>query len=219
MRTAFREQLEGLTASLAVMCELSGTAMGVATRALIEADVVAAEEVIGHHGRLSEMRTQAEQHAITLLALQAPVARDLRAVVGSLQIAADAERMGGLAHHVARIVRRRHPVAVLPEEMTVFFAEMGHAAVDMSTSAGDVVLSCDPRQAAQLRQQDEAMNALHYEVLSALVDREWNHGVETAVDVTLLGRFYERFADHAVEIGRRVIFQATGQFTESSASN
>jgi phosphate transport system protein len=146
------------------------------------------------------------------------VARDLRAVVSSLQNAADAERMGGLAVHVAEIVRRRHPAHVLPEEVSGYFAEMGGLAKDMSASAQEVILSCDPGRAAQLRHDDDAMDDLHNHVLAALVDREWKHGLEAAVDVTLLGRFYERFADHAVEIGRRVIFQATGRYPETSPS-
>jgi phosphate transport system protein len=126
--------------------------------------------------------------------------------------------MGGLASHVAEIVRRRHPADVLPEEVNGYFSEMGQVAVELATRAQQVVLSSDPRQAAQLRHQDDAMDDLHNHVLSILMDREWKHGLESAVDVTLLARFYERFADHAVEIGRRVIFQATGHLTETSSN-
>ena len=189
-----------------------------ATQALLQADLEAAENVIADHDRLVTMRRHAEDRAIALLALQAPVARDLRDVVSSLQNAADAERMGGLAVHVAKIVRRRHPAHVLPEEVNEYFAEMGGLAMDMSASAQGVVLSRDPGQAAQLRHEDDAMDDLYRHVLAVLMDREWKHGLEAAVDVTLLGRFYERFADHAVEIGRRVIFQATGRHPETSPS-
>jgi phosphate transport system protein len=218
MRTVFHERLEQLTALLGEMCGLAGAGMEQATQALLQADLAAAENVIADHDRLVTMRRQAEDRAIALLALQAPVARDLRAVVSSLQNAADAERMGGLAVHVAKIVRRRHPAHVLPEEVNGYFAEMGGLAMDMSASAQDVVLSCDPGRAAQLRHEDDAMDDLHHQVLAVLMDREWKHGLEAAVDVTLLGRFYERFADHAVEIGRRVIFQATGRHPETSPS-
>ena len=146
-----------------------------------------------------------------LLALQAPVAGDLRLVFGSFQNVADAERMGALALHVAKIARRRHPHHVLPDEVTGFFAEMGRIAVDLGISAKDVVLSRDPKQAAQISREDDAMDQLHKELFSVLMDKEWKHGVAAAVDVTLLGRFYERFADHAVEIGRRIVFEATGE--------
>jgi phosphate transport system protein len=218
MRTVFHERLEQLTALLGEMCGLAGAAMERATQALLQADLVAAENVIADHDRLVTMRRHTEDRAIALLALQAPVASDLRAVVSSLQNAADAERMGGLAVHVAKIARRRHPAHVLPEEVNGYFAEMGGLAMDMSANAQEVVLSCDPGQAAQLRHEDAAMDDLRNHVLAALMDREWKHGLEAAVDVTLLGRFYERFADHAVEIGRRVIFQATGRLPETSPS-
>jgi len=87
---------------------------------------------------------------------------------------------------------------------------MGRVAVELGNSAQEVVLSRDPEKAAQIAEEDDAMDDLHRHLFSVLMDREWKHGVATAVDVTLLGRFYERFADHAVEVARRVIFQATG---------
>jgi phosphate transport system protein len=215
MRTAFHEQLDALTTSLGAMCGSAGTAMERATQALLQADLLQAEQVITDHQRLVEMKTKAEESAFVLLALQSPVAGDLRAVVGSIQNVAHAERMGGLALHVAKIARRRHPSYALPEEVNGYFAEMGRIAVDLGLAAKDVVLSSDPHKAAQIRHDDDAMDDLHRHIFTILMDKEWKHGVESAVDVTLLGRFYERFADHAVAIGRRVIFQATGQKTPS----
>jgi len=182
-----------------------------ATQALLQADLLLAEQVITDHDRLLAMSTKAEEKAFVVLALQAPVAGDLRTVVGSMQSVADAERMGRLARHVAKIVRRRHPAHVLPEEVNGYFAEMGAVAVDLGKIARDVVLSDDPDRAAQIRHDDDAMDALHSHLFTVLMDREWKHGVTSAVDVTLFGRFYERFADHAVEIGNRVVFQVTGE--------
>ncbi len=193
------------------MCGIAGIAMERATQALLQADLILAEQVITDHDRLLAMRAKAEESAFVLLALQAPVAGDLRTVVGSIQTVADAERMGGLALHVAKIVRRRHPGHVLPEEVNGYFAEMGAVAVDLGKSAREVVLSGDRDQAAQIRHDDDAMDELHSHLFTVLMDREWKHGVASAVDVTLLGRFYERFADHAVEIGNRVVFQVTGE--------
>jgi phosphate transport system protein len=167
--------------------------------------------VITDHELLLALRTKAEESTFVLLALQAPVAGDLRTVVGSMQTAANAERMGGLARHVAKIIRRRHPEHVLPEEVTRYFAEMGAVAVDLGKTAREVVLSDDPDRAAQIRHDDDAMDELHDHLFTVLMGREWKHGVASAVDVTLLGRFYERFADHAVEIGDRVVFQVTGE--------
>ncbi len=211
MRTAFHEQLDSLTDMLSKMCGLAGLAMDRATQALLQVDLAVAEQVISDHDELVRMQTRAAEAAFELLALQAPVAGDLRLVFGSFQNVADAERMGALALHVAKIARRRHPNPALPEEVKGYFAEMGRIAIDLGNSAKDVVLSRDPKQAAQISKKDDAMDQLHQQLFSVLMDKEWKHGVAAAVDVTLLGRFYERFADHAVEIGRRVIFQATGE--------
>jgi len=214
MRTAYHEQLNALTNQLAEMCRMAGIAMERATQALLQADLVLAEQVIGDHENIIAASARAEETAFVLLALQAPVAGDLRAIVGSIQIVADVERMGALALHVAKIARRRHPQHTLPEEVNGYFAEMGRIAVDLGNSAREVLLSRDPDQARLIREEDDAMDDLHRHLFSVMMDREWKHGVAAAVDVTLLGRFYERFADHAVEIARRVIFQVTGNLPD-----
>jgi phosphate transport system protein len=214
MRTAFHEQLHALTADIAETCGLAGAAMERATQALLQADLVLAEEVIDDHDAFTIRIKKTEEAAITVLALQAPVAGDLRLVISSLSNLADVDRMGALALHVAKLTRRRHPAKALPEEVDGYFTEMGRIAVDIGNSVKDVVLSGDPDRAAQLDDDDDDMDNLHRHLFSVLMDREWKHGVAAAVDVTLLGRYYERFADHAVEIGRRVIFQATGHPTE-----
>src|SRR5215218_2560747 len=214
MRTAYHEELDALTAQLGEMCGLAGEAMECATQALLQADLVLAEQVITDHEQIKTLSTRAEEAAFVLLALQAPVAGDLRAIVSSIQIVADVDRMGALALHVAKIARRRHPQHALPEEVNGYFAEMGRLAVELGNSAQEVLITRDPEKAARIREEDDAMDDLHRHLFTVLMDREWKHGVAAAVDVTLLGRFYERFADHAVEIARRVIFQATGNLPE-----
>jgi phosphate transport system protein len=210
MRTAYHEQLDDLAARLGEMCGLAGAAMKRATQALLETDIAAAEEVISDHDQIVAMRAQVEKEAFALLALQQPVASELRAIFSSMQIIADAERMGALALHVAKIARREYPGQVLPEDVRQCFAEMGKAAIALGDSAKQVLVSRDPDQAAQLHEQDKAMNELYQQLFGVLLDREWQHGVSVGVQAALLGRFYERFADHAVEIGRRVIFMASG---------
>jgi phosphate transport system protein len=219
MRTAYHEQLDALIQQLAEMCRLAGVAMERSTQALLQADLLLAEQVIGDHERISAASARAEEAAFVLLALQAPVAGDLRSIIGSVQIVADVERMGALALHVAKIARRRHPQHALPEEVNGYFAEMGRVAVGLAESAAEVLLSRDPEKARLIREDDDAMDDLHRHLFTIMMDREWKHGVAAAVDVTLLGRFYERFADHAVEISRRVIFQVTGHLpTEEELS-
>src|SRR3954466_10994050 len=211
MRTAYHEQLDALTAQLGEMCGLAGSAMECATQALLQADLVLAEQVITDHEQIAAMSAKAEESAFVLLALQAPVAGDLRAIVGSIQIVADVDRMGALALHVAKIARRRHPQHALPEEVNGYFAEMGRVAVELGNSTREVLLTHGPDKVARIDEEDDAMDDLHRRLFSVLMDHEWKHGVAAAVDITLLGRFYERFADHAVEVARRVIFQVTGR--------
>jgi phosphate transport system protein len=211
VRTAFHQQLDDLTASIAELCGSAGQAMERATQALLQADLLLAEEVITDYDGMVQRAKKTEEQAITLLALQAPVAGDLRAVTSALKNIADIDRMGALALHVAKLTRRRHPDETLPEEVNGYFTEMGRIAVDMGSTAKQVVLSGDEHRAAQLDDDDDDMDNIHRHLFTLLMDREWKHGVAAAVDVTLLGRYYERFADHAVEIGRRVIFQATGE--------
>jgi phosphate transport system protein len=214
MRTAYHDQLDQLTEQLGDMCGLAGTAMERATQALLQADLVLAEQVIDDHEQIVAMSARAEEAAFVLLALQAPVAGDLRSIVTAIQIVADVDRMGALALHVAKIARRRHPQHALPEEVNGYFAEMGRVAVELSNSAQEVLVTRDPEKAARISEEDDAMDDLHKHLFTVLMDREWKYGVTAAVDVTLLSRFYERFADHAVEIARRVIFQATGNLPE-----
>ncbi|MFD3704122.1 phosphate signaling complex protein PhoU [Nocardia sp. NPDC058658] len=210
MRVIYNEQMADLANLLGEMAGLAGQAMEQATQSLLQADLGLAEQVIGEQDRISVMITEAEEKAFALLALQAPVAGDLRQVVSAIQIVADVNRMGALALHVAKVTRRRHPAHALPESVNGYFAEMGRIAVNMGAGAKEVLETRDPERAAQLNQDDEAMDDLHRHLFTLLMDRDWKYGVAAAVDVTLLGRYYERFADHAVEIGRRVIFLVTG---------
>lgn len=210
MRTAYHKQLDDLATRLGEMCGLAGVAMKGATQALLEADLDAAEQVIRGQERLISLRARAEKEAFALLALQQPVAGELRAIFSSIQIIADTERMGALAVHVAEIARREYPRHVLPEEVRDCFAEMGKVAIVLGDSAKQVLISRDPQQAAQLREQDKAMDDLYSRLFSVLMDHEWKHSVSVGVEAALVARFYERFGDHAVEIGRRVIFMDAG---------
>src|SRR5258708_35327819 len=157
MRTAFHEQLEGLASIIAEMCGLAGASMERATQALLQADLLLAEEVISDYEGIVLRAAEAEERAFSILALQAPVAGDLRAVVSSIGNVADVDRMGALALHVAKLARRRHPAKALPEEVNGYFTQMGRIADDMGNSVKEVVLPGDPDRAAQIREDDDDM--------------------------------------------------------------
>jgi phosphate transport system protein len=211
MREAYHVELGQLAEELATMCSMSGTAMELATRALLDADLGLAEQVIGDDAKIDDARSSCEEHAYALLALQAPVATDLRTVLAAIHAAESLERMGDLALHVAKAARRRHPNPVLPEQVRPYFAEMGRVAVELAKDAEHVILNQDIEKARSLEEADDEMDDLHRHLFSVIMDKEWPHGVASAVDVTLLGRFYERYADHAVSVAKRVVFVVTGR--------
>jgi len=211
VRTEFHQQLDALNTDLVRMCEMAGEAMQRATLSLLTVDLDAAEQTLTELEALARLRRDVDQAALTVLARQAPVASDLRAVVAAVHITSDAERMGGLAGHVARIVRRRHPESAIPNEVIGQFSEMGSLAVDLADDASSVILDGDPVRASRIRDDDEAMNDMHNRLFATVMSPQWSHGVQAAIDLVLLGRFYERFADHAVAIAARVLFRSTGQ--------
>ncbi|MGH3984859.1 MAG: phosphate signaling complex protein PhoU [Pseudonocardiaceae bacterium] len=211
MRETFQNQLGQLGDHLAQMCTVVASAMEKATIALLESDLQLAKDVISDDIRIDELRAIAEDRSYAALALQAPVATDLRVVLTVIHAAGDLERMGDLALHVAEAARRRYPEHVLPEQMRPYFTEMGRVAVALALKAGEVIRSRDLEQASELEADDDAMDDLHRHMFTVLMDRDWPHGVAAAVDVTLLARFYERYADHAVAVARRVIYTVTGR--------
>jgi phosphate transport system protein len=211
MRDVYQEQLSALGDVLADMCCRVAVAMEHATRALLEADLQLAEHVIADDVRVDDLRAEAEERAFGLLALQAPVATDLRVVISAIHGAGDIERMGDLALHVAQAARRRHPQPVLPAEVAPYFAEMGRIGAALARKAADVIRTRDVDTAATLEADDDAMDDLHRHIFSLLMAPSWSYGVAPAVDITLLGRFYERYADHAVTVARRVVYVVTGR--------
>ncbi|MBO4253250.1 phosphate signaling complex protein PhoU [Streptomyces griseorubiginosus] len=211
MREAYHKELETITEALVEIANLVGSAMGRATGALLDTDLQLAEQVISTEERIEELQRDLEERAIAVLARQQPVATDLRMVVTSLRMSADLERCGVLAQHVATVARRRHPAHAVPQDLRPTILEMGQLAQRLMAQAADVLITQDVEAALRLEQDDDRMDELHRMIFHHLMDERWHHGVETAVDVTLVGRYYERFADHAVSVARRVVYLVTGE--------
>jgi phosphate transport system protein len=186
--------------------------MAKATRALMTKNLSLAEEVITFDEKIDTVQHDLDARIIDIIARQQPVASDLRALVTALRMSADLERMGDLAHHVAKVVRLRHPAAAVPDQLMSLIESMGVTAEKIAAKTGVVISTRDTALAAQLEKDDDEMDLLHRQLISALIAPTWEHGVETAIDLTLLGRYYERYADHAVSVARRVIFLVTGKF-------
>ncbi|ABG99377.1 phosphate transport system protein PhoU (plasmid) [Rhodococcus jostii RHA1] len=211
MRMKFQEKLDALTDRLASMCHLAGQAVESATDALVVADLRGAERVFDLSEQIEALRGPCEEQAMALLALQAPVARDLRQVITGVHLVTDLSRMGGLAQHVAESVRRRHPNHVTSGEAEQLLGRMGRLAGALAGLAEQVLRTRDPELAAELDRRDDELDSPHRRLLDLIQKPAWSDSVTAAVDATLLGRFYERFGDHTAVVGRRVIFLVTGE--------
>ncbi|MEE4545784.1 phosphate signaling complex protein PhoU [Streptomyces sp. V4-01] len=214
MRDAYHEELDSIGDGLVEMARLVGSAIGRATTALLDADLNVAESVIAADEKVDDLQRQLENRAITLLARQQPVATDLRIVVTSLRMSADLERSGDLARHVAKLARLRFPESAVPRDLHATILEMGQLAQRLAAKASEVIITKDVDDALQLEADDDRMDELHRTLFQHLLDDRWKHGIETAVDVTLVGRYYERFADHAVSVAKRVVYLVTGEHAD-----
>lgn len=215
MREEFRLQLAIVGDHLSAMAETAGKAMQAATRGLLEKDQAAAEGVLGDEPEIDALRSRVEDTSYELLALQAPVASDLRLVVTAQHTAADLGRMGHLAGHVARAALRRYPESAIAPELTEVFAGMGEVARHMADKMVAAIGNRDTALAAQLDTDDDEMDALHRRMFAILFAPDWQRGAEAAVDAALLGRYYERYADHCVNAAGQVIYLVTGEIAAS----
>ena len=211
MRDAYHEELDSIGDSLVEMTRLAGSAMARATTALLDADLTLAESVIAADDQIDILQHALDDRAFELLARQQPVAGDLRTIITSLRMSADLERMGDLARHIAKVARRRYPQSAVPPELRGTIVEMGQIAEALVAKVGSIIAARDIEAALQLDSDDDEMDQLHRTLFKALLDDKWKHGVEAAVDVPLCGRYYERFADHAVSVAKRMVFLVTGE--------
>jgi phosphate transport system protein len=211
MREKFRSELTDLSALLVEMADAVRTAIRRATGALLHSDAEQAESVVADDQQVDTYYRRVEERIYDVIALQAPVASDLRLVLTGLHIAADLERMGDLAAHVAKTGLRRHPSPAVPEELTGVVRDMANVADQMAGKISRVLSTPNVARATELEQDDDAMDDLHRQLLSTVLSPQWPHGVEAAVDMALLGRYYERYADHAVNAGKHVVYLLTGE--------
>jgi phosphate transport system protein len=215
MRNAFHDELDGIGTTLLQMAGLVKVAMNDATSALLTVDLNSAEKVIAADDVIDEIQHELDARTIDLMARQQPVASDLRTLVTSLRMSADLERMGDLAHHVAKQARMRYPNSAVPAELVPTITAMGLVADKIIDKLSSVMEHRDTVRALEIETDDDEMDKLHRDLIGILLADDWHHGIETAIDMTLLGRYYERFADHAVSISRRVYFLVTGEYSSN----
>lgn len=211
MRTVYQEQMRTFAHELALMADQVRQMMSQACDALFNQDIDTAEQVLSSVTAIEDLRQSAESRSFELLALEGPVARDLRQVVSGTYIVEDLARMATLAVHIARTSRRRHPESAVPEITQPYFREMARLVDGIGEKLHDVLVTYDPEKAMELALDDDAVDDLHEHMFHITGKKEWPYPVSAAVDVTLLSRFFERYSDHAVNIGTRVVYLATGK--------
>jgi phosphate transport system protein len=210
MRDVYHDELDDIGKKVIEMTNLVAIAMDRATQALLDANLSLAEQVIAADKRVDALRAELEDRSFQLIAQQQPVATDLRVLITTIHLAADLERMGDLAHHVAKIARLRYPDTAVPEEARDVISQMGEVARSLVTKVADVVDGRDIELAHAIEDEDDSMDALRRKLFTLVLAPNWSRGTEAAIDMTLLGRYYERYADHAVAVARRTIFIVTG---------
>ena len=212
IRSVFQDELDNVSQSLVDLTAMVSTSMTKATTAILSCDLKLAEEVIATDVKIDDYQHETDSRIIDIIARQQPVASDLRALVTALRMGSDLERMGDLAHHVAKVARLRHPNAAVPPELVAIIQAMGGTAVAITEKTGVVISTRNTEMALEVERDDDVMDDLHRKLIAVLIEPTWKHGIETAIDLTLLGRYYERYADHAVSISRRVYFLVTGKY-------
>jgi phosphate transport system protein len=211
MRDQYQQQLDSVLTELVQMTVVVRAALSQATVSLLTADATLAEDVISGDLAIDEARERIEDDSFDILARQSPVAGDLRMLVASLRMVADLERMGDLSVHVAKVARLRYPTSAVPASMVSTIKQMAQTADEMIASAAEIVASRDVDAARGLEAADDTMDLLRQSMFRILLSDSWSDGVEPAVDMALLGRYYERIGDHAVSMGRKIVFLVTGQ--------
>ncbi|MFC3452651.1 phosphate signaling complex protein PhoU [Amycolatopsis speibonae] len=215
MRETFHDELAQLGAILADMCAQAAEAMRQATQALLTADLDLAEQVLSADAELDAQRGRCESEAYSLLALQAPVATDLRTVLAVIYCAEKIERMGDLAAHVADTARYSHPEHAVPAELKPVFSELGAIAAQMACRVAELIRATSNDGFAELADTDQTVDALHAQVLATITGDRWPHGPRPAATLALATRFYERFADQAVSVAKRLEFAHTGALPDN----
>jgi phosphate transport system protein len=211
VRAAFHTELDELIGDLASMGRLASQIMINASAALLQADLTLAELVIARADEMAAQHHDVEQRCITLCTLQAPVATELRMVAATLHAVGDLQRMGNLAQHTAKIAQRTHPNLAVPDDVRPVIAWMSLLASGLAQQAATAIEKLDLLSGDRLARADDEMDALLRQLFHTVFAENWSHGVEPAVRAALVGRYYERFADHAVAIARQVCYLTTGR--------
>ncbi|WP_402468232.1 phosphate signaling complex protein PhoU [Isoptericola aurantiacus] len=218
MREIFEAELQQIGDGLVEMSRLVESAITRAGTALLDGEHQLAQDVIASDHEIDRLENELDERCVHVLAQQAPVATDLRIVISALRISASLERMGDLARHVAEVARGRYPSLAVPEPARETFLTMNEAAALVARRTTELLATRDVALAEEIEQGDDELDHLHQATFAATLSPDWPGTAQETVDVTLLGRYYERFGDHGVAVARRITFLVTGDFASDRAA-
>lgn len=211
MREIYHDELDTIGRNVIEMTNLVAHGMDRATQALLDSNLAVADEVIADDAKVNALRDEMDERCFQIIAQQQPVATDLRVVIATMHLVADLERMGDLVVHIAQIARMRFPDSAVPAETRDIIEQMGQVASSLITKVAEVVDGRDVELAEAVVEEDDSMDALRRKLYTIVMSPNWSRGAEAAVDMALLGRYYERYADHAVAVAGHTIFIVTGR--------
>ena len=218
-RVNFAEELTVASNGLLAEADLVRAQLSRTIASLEKRDAGMAQEVIEGDDRVDDIYLATQSRVLNLIALQAPVAKDLRLVSAILHSNVHVERMGDLCVNIAKFVQSGHPYP--PDSPMVHrLVEMGARADDMLEVAMTAFSSSDADLAEQLPIKDSVLDRLNRGMLDELKDYAGDEeAFEWATNLILVARYLERFGDHAVDIGEQTAFLVTGlmrEFTDAS---
>ena len=212
MRKVFQAELHQVRDELTEIATLVTEAIEKSVQAFQGADVELAQDVIAADARIDFLQNDLDERAIDILALQGPVASDLRMIVGSLRMSASLERMGDLARHIAQLARLRYPAVVIPEPMKSTFEELAELDIQIAGKLAKLLETRELSLVPEIQAANTRINGLHRGVFGAIASPSWKESPASTVDVTLASRYFERFGDHGVSVARKVAYLVTGQW-------
>jgi phosphate transport system protein len=214
-RRAFHEELDEIGKDVVRLGVLAAQAIQVGTDAFLDADLAAAEQLVVDDRALDDIMHSIEARTYLLLARQQPMAVDLRMLVTVLRVIHELERVGDLMVNVAKAARRLYPYQLDPKTRGLIQRMREQAAAQLNVAV-EAFANRDPARAAALGDMDDAMDDLQKELFRTIFSwqAEDEASLQRAVQIALVGRYFERIADHAVNTGERVAFMVTGEFRE-----
>jgi phosphate transport system protein len=219
IRKSFHQQLDDIKQDVIELAAMVVESIPRATQALLDADLSAAQAVIDYDDFLDAKSLEIDEHCLRLLALQQPMASDLRVIMTAMRLNWDLERAGDLACNICKTIRRMYGTPIEPK-LRGLIMQMSEEAYRLTHLAIDAYAERNVALAAALDDMDDRLDALQRDFVIALIEQHDRSvmPLQSAVQLALVAWYYERLGDHAVNIGERIQYMVTGWLPEHTGA-